>query len=80
MTHLEQTNQELHIQLANTQQINYAHEQKHQCESLYAQGRIKGAVECLFELANTINEDVRLGANKVITDFVAGEFQRHALG
>ncbi|KAI9461366.1 WD40-repeat-containing domain protein [Boletus coccyginus] len=70
ITHLEQTNEELRVQLANAQRINRGHEQKHQCECLYAQGRIHGAAECLLELANTVNEDVRLGANKVITDFV----------
>ena len=74
--HLEQTNQELRVQLSDAQRIVHAHEQKHQCEFLYAQGRIQGAAECLLELASTVNEDVRLRTNKVIADFLTGEFRR----
>ncbi|KAI9455060.1 hypothetical protein HD554DRAFT_2331645, partial [Boletus coccyginus] len=76
ITHLEQTIQELRAQLADTQRradglirINRAHEQKHQCESLYAQGQIHGAAECLSGILNTVNEDVR--ANKFIMDWLA---------
>jgi len=50
----------------------------HQCESLYAQGRIQAAAECLLEFANTVNDDVR--ASNFIIDWLAGEFQRRALG
>ncbi|KAI9571086.1 WD40-repeat-containing domain protein [Boletus coccyginus] len=75
---LEKTNQELCIQLADAQRradgINYAHEQMHQCQSLYAQGRIQGAVECLVEFANVARGDV--GANKFIIDWVAEFTQR----
>jgi len=48
-----------------------------QCESLYAQGRIQGATDCLLELANTVNDNVR--ASKFIVDWLAGEFRRRAL-
>jgi len=79
---LEQTIQELRVQAADAQRkvdgINHAHEQKHQCESLYAQGRIHGAAECLLELTNTVNEDAR--ANKLISDWIAGEFRCRGLG
>ncbi|KAI9571582.1 hypothetical protein HD554DRAFT_2036527 [Boletus coccyginus] len=73
IAHVEQTNQELRVRLADTQRkadslvrINHAHEQMRQCKSLYAQGRIQGAAECLLEFANTLNEDVR--ANQLTTD------------
>ncbi|KAI9455061.1 hypothetical protein HD554DRAFT_2042888 [Boletus coccyginus] len=66
----------LRAQLADAQRradglirINHAHEQKNQCESLYAQGRIQGAAECLLEILNTVNEDVR--GNKLIMDWLA---------
>jgi len=79
--HLEQTIEDLRVQLADAQRkadgvirINHAHEQKHQCESLSAQGRIQDAAECLLEFLNIVNEDVR--SNKVIADFLAGEFRR----
>ena len=75
----------LHIQHADAQhkadsliQINRAHEQKHQCESLYTQGHIHGATKCLLEMLNTVDEDVR--ANKLIMNQLAGEFLCHALG
>ncbi|KAI9461363.1 hypothetical protein HD554DRAFT_2041443 [Boletus coccyginus] len=54
--------------------MNHAHEQKHQCESLYAQGRIQGAAECLLEFADTVNEHVR--ASKLIIDWLAEFTQR----
>ncbi|KAI9454841.1 hypothetical protein HD554DRAFT_2042943 [Boletus coccyginus] len=69
ITHLEQTIEELRVQLADAQRINHAHEQRHHCESLYAQGRIQDATECLLEFTNTVNEDVR--TNKVIIDWLA---------
>ncbi|KAF8547586.1 WD40 repeat-like protein [Imleria badia] len=76
IAHLEHTNQELRAQLAECQQkadrfirIIHAHEQKHNCESLYAQGRIYDAAESLMEVENTVSGDVR--ANKFITDWLA---------
>ena len=74
----------LRIQLADAQRkadglirINLAHSQKHQCESLYAQGQIHGAAECLLQILNAANEDVR--ANKLIMDWLSGEFRCRAL-
>ena len=80
IAYLEQTIQELRVQLAESQhiQINRANEQNHQCESLYAQGRIYDAAESLLEMANTVNEDVR--TDKLILDWLPGEFRRRALG
>jgi len=70
----------LRIQLTDAQRkadgINHALEQLHKCESLYAQGRIQGAAECLLELVNTVNDDVR--ANKFIVDSLTGGFRRRA--
>ena len=88
---LERTVQELHNQLATLRvqltesqlkvdsliRINHAHEQKHRCEFLYAQGRIYGAAESLLEIANDMNEDIR--GDKLILDWFAGEFRRCAL-
>ncbi|KAI9455065.1 hypothetical protein HD554DRAFT_299997 [Boletus coccyginus] len=81
ITHLEQTIQELHVQLAEAERkadrlirINHAHEQKDQCESMYAQGRIHVAAKCLLEIVNTVNNDVR--TNKFIFDWLPGVFQR----
>ena len=73
------------VQLADAQhkadsliRINHAHEQKHRCESLYAQGHIGDAAECLLKIANTIDNDVR--ENKLLTDWLSGEFRCRALG
>ena len=80
IAHLEQTNQELRVQLAESQHkadsVICAHEQKHQCESLYAQGRIYDAAQSLLEMQNTINESVR--TNKFVVDWLSGEFRRRA--
>ena len=82
---LEQTNQELRVQLAESQhkadsliRINREHEQKHQCESLYTQGRIYDAAEFLLEIANTVTEDMRV--DKSLFDWLASELQRYTLG
>ncbi|KAI9455958.1 hypothetical protein HD554DRAFT_2317618 [Boletus coccyginus] len=60
------------IQLADAQRrvdgINHAHDQMHPCQSLYAQGRIQGAAECLLEFTNVAREDVR--TNKFIIDWL----------
>ncbi|KAF8444928.1 hypothetical protein L210DRAFT_3054439 [Boletus edulis BED1] len=77
ITRLEQTNQELRVQLAETGnktdsliRIIHAFEQKHQCETLYAQGRIYNAAESLLEITNTgVLEDLR--DNKLIIDWLA---------
>ena len=73
---LRQTNQELRVQLAESQRransLIRAHEQKHHCESLYTQGRLYNAAESLLEMENTISEDVR--ANELIVEWLAGEF------
>lgn len=80
IAHLEQTNEELRVQLAESQHkadsVICAHEQKHQCESLYAQGRIYDAAQSLLEMQNTINESVR--TNKFVVDWLSGEFRRRA--
>jgi len=57
--------------------IDHALEQMHQCESLYAQGRIQGAAEYLLGFADVVHEDVR--ANKFIIGWLSGEFRRPIL-
>jgi predicted RNase H-like nuclease (RuvC/YqgF family) len=82
IAHLEQTNRELRVQLQHKAdsliRISRAHEQKHQCELLYAQGRIYDAAESLLQMTNTVNDDMR--GDKLIFDWLAGEFRRHAFG
>ena len=84
ITHLEDTVQELNVQLTGCHnksdsliRIIHAHEQIHQCEALYVQGRIYDAAESVLALANTIGEDLR--ANKTIIDWLASEFQHQTL-
>ena len=71
----------LRIQLADAQRkangFNHALEQMHQCEFLYAHGRTQAAAECLLEIANTVDDDVRV--NKLIMDWLSGELGRRAL-
>ena len=78
MAHLEQTNQELQHKADSLIRINRAHEQMHQCESLYTQGRIYDAAESLREIADTVNEDVK--GDKFILDWLTSEFRHRALG
>jgi hypothetical protein len=60
--------------------INRAHEQKHRCEFLFAEGRIYDAAESLLEIANTVSEDMDMRGNKLMVDWLAGEFRRRTLG
>ncbi|KAF8555330.1 hypothetical protein OG21DRAFT_922589 [Imleria badia] len=78
ITRHKQINQELLIQLGEYQQnvdpltrIIHAHEQKHHCEALYAQGRVYNAAESLIEIANIVNEDERANKDKFILDWLA---------
>ena len=48
------------------------HEQKHQCETLYAEGHIIGAAVSLLQIKNTASAAVRGYA--FITDWISGEF------
>ena len=72
ITHLESTVQQLYTQNAHLVQILHIHEQKHECEALYAGGRTVDAAVSLLEIKNTMSEQVR--ANKFIMDWLAGEF------
>jgi peptide subunit release factor RF-3 len=56
----------------NLIQILRAHEQKDQCEALYAEGRIIDAAVSLLEIGNTVNNYVR--ANMLIMDWLSGKF------
>ncbi|KAH0831375.1 hypothetical protein J3R83DRAFT_14038 [Lanmaoa asiatica] len=82
---LEQTVQQLRTQHANSQhradslsRILRAHEQKHQCETLYAEGRIMDAALSLLEIINTVGEEVR--TNNLLMDWFASESPCRGLG
>lgn len=64
-TELEKTNKSL---LA----IIRAHEQKHQCEALYAAGNTKDAAESLCKFVDATSDEVK--TNKLIMDWISGEF------
>ncbi|KAF8548009.1 hypothetical protein OG21DRAFT_1516754 [Imleria badia] len=74
---LKETIQQLRNQLSDTQKkadnldhILRLHERKHQCEVLYAQGRMYDSVELLLEITSTITDEVR--ANKLIIEWLSG--------
>ncbi|KAG6370910.1 hypothetical protein JVT61DRAFT_10934 [Boletus reticuloceps] len=72
-THLEKTIRELRTELSDFQQrangLLHAHEQKHQCETLYAAGHVHDAAQTLLEITNTMTSEVR--ANRLIMDWLA---------
>lgn len=53
------------------------HEQKHRCEALYAEGRIVDAASSLLEFIGTTSEVGK--ADKVIVDWISGEFSCRSL-
>ena len=70
--HLEETVQHLHTQHADSlAQILRAYEQKHQCETLYSEGRIIDSAVSLLEITNIMSKN--LSASKLIVDWLAGE-------
>ena len=76
--------QQLRNELADSQhkadslvQILRAHEQKHQCETLLAEGRTIDAATTLIELTNTASEETR--ANALIMNWLAGEILHSTL-
>ena len=72
ISHLEPTVQQLHTQNAHLVQLLHMHEQKYQCEVLYADGRIVDAAVSLLEMTNATSEQVR--TNKLIMDWLASTF------
>ena len=74
--------QELRTELSSSQQkadrltkIVCAHRQKHQCETLYADGNIIDAVQILLEIVRTASDEVK--ADTLIGDWLSGEFRYH---
>lgn len=53
--------------------VLHAHEQKQECEDLYARGHIYDAAKSLIELSSIADEAVR--TNKCIRTWLTGEFQ-----
>jgi hypothetical protein len=65
---LEQTVQGLQCTL-------HVYEQKHECESLFACGRVYDAAQHLLEIINTMSEDLQ--HNQLIKNWLEGECLRH---
>ena len=69
---LERTVLELRTELDSQRKT---HLQKHQCETLYADGRVVDAAQLLLEIVGTASDDVKTDAT--ITDWISGEFRLH---
>ena len=81
---LEKTVRDLCTKLAtsekkvdNLNEILCAHQQKHECETLYANGHVLDAAQCLLDIKNTASDDVK--ADKIIMNWLSGEFRHHRL-
>ena len=74
---LERANEELRVQLADAERradsLVRSHEQKHQCESQYAQGRIYDAAQSLLQMMDSLSDSEDVRGNKIIMDWLAGE-------
>lgn len=78
IANLENTVQVLRTELADSQQktdrltkVLFAHQQKHQCESLYADGHVMDAAQVLLEIARTAGDEVK--ADEIIMEWLSGE-------
>ena len=72
--------QQIRIEIADSQHkidsltgLLSAHRQKHQCETLYADGRIIDAAQVLLEIERTTGDDVK--ADTLIMDWLSGRFR-----
>ena len=71
----EQIAKQFSSELANSQLAIHAHRQKHQCEMLYADGRVVDAARSLLSITRSINDDVK--SDVIIMDWLFGMFGRH---
>ena len=76
----ERTAQILHTELTDLRQhadsltkILRVYQQKHQCETLYADGCIMAAAQLFFEIVRTASDSVKV--DTIITDWISGEFR-----
>jgi hypothetical protein len=72
---LEKTVQDLTNQFAASQCALRIHQQKHQCETMFADGRIYDAAHHLLEIINSMSEDLQ--HNELIMNWIEGESLRH---
>ena len=64
-----------HVQKADSlAKILFAHQQKYQCENLYASGRVMDAARILLEIVRTLGGDVK--ADTIIMEWISGGFPR----
>ena len=77
IANLKKIVQELRTELSNSQQkadsltkILCTHRQKHQCETLYADGHVIDAAQVLFEIVRTASDEVK--ADTLIGDWLSG--------
>ena len=80
---LEKTVRDLCTKLAASEkkadslnEILCVHQRKHGCETLYANGHLLDAAQCLLDIMNTAS-DVK--ADKIIMNWLSGEFRHHRL-
>ena len=69
---LEKTVLELRTELDSHRKI---HQQKYQCEILYADGHVRDAAQLLLEIVRTAADDIK--ADPTIMDWISGEFRLH---
>ena len=83
ITRLETTIQLLRIQLSDSQQnaktelassqlVVRVHRQKHECETLYADGHVIDAAKSLLDVTKSVTDDVKSDA--IIMDWLSGGF------
>ena len=70
---LEKTVLKLRTELDDFQ--HKIHRQKHQCETLYADGHVIDATQLLLRIVRTANDDAE--ADATIMDWISGEFCLH---
>ena len=71
----QQNAKQLSTELSSSRQVIRAHQQKHECETLYANGHVVDAANSLLDITRSINDDVKSDA--IIMDWLSGEFCCH---
>ena len=66
--------QQFSTELANSKQVICAHRQKHECEILYADGRVIDAANSLLDITKSVNDDVK--SDVIIMDWLSGVLRR----
>lgn len=71
---LEKTVQGLQDQLSATESALRLHEKKHECETMYAQGRVYDASRCILDITETMSEELK--QNRLLIDWVEEFMER----